>query len=200
MYYIQQAQRNDPNVNRLPSSNPGRYTILEGIIRVGRDERKKVVIPDAIAWEFVKRVHEYLDHLNANKIIRYIRKYFAVRKTDRAIKSALILCPVCLAKQTNTPIEGSITPKPNRHRRRARARVSLSAYKLNNSNSDTSEIWIQSRNCELDTSSKSNDTWEDICIPRKIRRKVQSLETNKSRRKQPNQPNNNLTDVTETHE
>lgn len=71
-------------------------------MRVGREERERVVIPEAIAWDLIERVHKYLAHFGTNKVTEFSRRYFAIENADRLIRDVVASCRICLTTKVYT--------------------------------------------------------------------------------------------------
>lgn len=101
--YVQQALRNDPVVSNLPTRDPTKYTIREDIVRVRTETRERVVIPDAIAWDLVEKIHKYLVHFGTDKVTEFTERYFAINNADRIVRDVVASCHICLATKIYIP-------------------------------------------------------------------------------------------------
>lgn len=97
---IKQAQRDDPVITDLPNRDPEKYLFRENIVRITDDNvYERVLIPDAVAWDFVDRIHRYLVHFGTDKVTEFIEHYFAINNRDRIVVAS---CHLCMATKIYT--------------------------------------------------------------------------------------------------
>lgn len=102
--WIIQEQKNDPSTSALLREYPRLYLKRQGILRKRDLENftDKVYIPNAMAWEFLKKVHLFLLHFGTDKVVHFVGRYFVVNNLDRLVRDVVASCATCLASKFYT--------------------------------------------------------------------------------------------------
>ncbi|KMQ84185.1 hypothetical protein RF55_18237 [Lasius niger] len=92
---IANAQRADEQLRYEINESPEDLPEREGISRIRLTKGERVVVPEAVKWELVKRIHNYLLHFGTDKVTDYVNRYFMVNNVERVVRDVVASCDTC---------------------------------------------------------------------------------------------------------
>ncbi|XP_014473234.1 PREDICTED: uncharacterized protein LOC106743678, partial [Dinoponera quadriceps] len=102
--WIRNAQRDDPAIRDLLRERPNGYAIRGNLVRVRTNDARsdRVVVPDAIAWKLVEKVHKHLVHFGTDKVVQFTKDLFHVNNLDKIARDVAASCETCIASKHYT--------------------------------------------------------------------------------------------------
>ncbi|KMQ88181.1 retrovirus-related pol polyprotein from transposon [Lasius niger] len=91
---IAEAQQTDEQLNR-EIGVASDITIREHLVRILLEDGERVVVPEAVKWNLVKRVHAYLLHFGTDKVTDFLKQYFMLNNLERVVRDVVASCDVC---------------------------------------------------------------------------------------------------------
>ncbi|KMQ90342.1 s68306 pol retrotransposon woot [Lasius niger] len=100
---VAEAQAADVDLRTDLAENPQRYVVRDNLIRVKEGDEDRIVVPEAVKWKLIRRIHDYLLHFGTDKVASFIRKFFAMGNLERFVRDVVASCHICLATNTGYP-------------------------------------------------------------------------------------------------
>ncbi|XP_032669985.1 uncharacterized protein LOC116843589 [Odontomachus brunneus] len=102
--FLRKAQSEDSLTLQLHRDNPQNFPMRDGLVRVNLPiERKdKIIVPNHVAWEFVRKIHEYLAHFGTEKMLAFANDIFAIHRVTSLVQDVVASCRICIASKIYT--------------------------------------------------------------------------------------------------
>ncbi|KMQ89606.1 retrotransposon ty3-gypsy subclass, partial [Lasius niger] len=92
---IANAQREDERLQREIAEEPEILPTREGLVRVTLAKGERIVVPEAIKWQLVDRIHKYLLHFGTDKVSDFVERYFSIHNLERVVRDVVASCEIC---------------------------------------------------------------------------------------------------------
>ncbi|KMQ90526.1 reverse ribonuclease integrase [Lasius niger] len=92
---IASAQREDERLQREIAEEPDTLPIREDLVRVNLTRGERIVVPEAIKWQLVDRIHRYLLHFGTDKVCDFVERYFSIHNLERVVRDVVASCEIC---------------------------------------------------------------------------------------------------------
>lgn len=99
---IAEAQREDERLQREREMIPDDLPEQDGLIRIGTTKGERIIMPEAVKWELIRRVHNFLLHFGTDKVSDFISNYFELQNLERVVCDVVASCEVCQATKYYT--------------------------------------------------------------------------------------------------
>ncbi|KMQ90096.1 pol polyprotein [Lasius niger] len=99
---IVEAQSDNEDIQALSVNDPQRYAMRDGMIRVRVETGDRILVPDEIRWNLIRRIHKYLLHFGTDKVVDFAERFFAVNNLERIVRDVVASCHECIATKYYT--------------------------------------------------------------------------------------------------
>jgi len=76
--------------------------IRDELVRIRETSGEKIIVPENVSWELIKKIHDYLLHYGTDKIADFASKYFKIKNLERLVRDVVASCDTCQATKYYT--------------------------------------------------------------------------------------------------
>ncbi|KMQ89852.1 s68306 pol retrotransposon woot [Lasius niger] len=99
---IAKAQCEDERLQREREVIPDDLPERNGLIRICTKKGERIIVPEAVKWELIRRVHNFLLHFGTDKVSDFVSDYFEVQNLERVVRDVVASCETCQATKYYT--------------------------------------------------------------------------------------------------
>lgn len=102
--FLRKAQSEDRSTLQLHRDNPRDFPMRDGLVRVNLpiEHKDKIIVPNHVAWDFVRKIHEYLAHFGTKKVLAFANDTFVIHRVTNLVQDVVASCRICIASKIYT--------------------------------------------------------------------------------------------------